>query len=136
MIRYELVIPGTPVAWQRTGGSGKRRFTQTKTKAQEELIAWTSASIIRAPIPGPLRVTIRAWWPSLKPDRKKNPRPAKRKDTQPDADNVGKLVLDGLQKGGAFHNDGQVAALHVFTWHAAQGDEPRTEIDIEQIEGE
>ena len=134
MIRYSLVIPGTPVAWQRTGGSGKRRFTQPKTRQQEELIAWHSAAVIRTPIVGPVRLTIRAFWPMKGKPRVRVPRPAVRKDTQSDADNIAKLVMDGLQKGGAYRNDGQVAALHVFTWHAAQGDEPRTEIDIERID--
>ena len=139
MIRYQIVVPGTPVAKGRPKFSNRGGFTKTytpkKTADFEQLVHFTAIQAGVTPIPGPLRVTIRAYWPSVKPDRKKNPRPTCRRIKRPDADNVAKSVLDGLE-GVAYSDDAAVCALHVFKWQAAQCDEPRTEIDIESIEGE
>lgn len=133
MIR--LTIPGKPVS-KRTGqisthGRYPRLIKNADTVQFENLVRLEAVSAGYQPLEGPLRVTIDAYWPSKGPPRK-TPRPREWKPTKPDSDNLSKSILDGLE-GVCFLNDAAVVDLRVRKWHAAQGEMPRTEIEIEEV---
>ena len=129
----KFTIPGKPVAKQsfRFTKSG-RKYKDAKVTNYENLVRFYADSVFGHPLEGPIEVTLVAYWPSKKPDRKKHPRPAELKTTKPDADNISKAVLDGLN-GIAFRDDAQIVRLAVEKWHAAQGDAPRVEVEIGSV---
>ena len=128
-----LTIPGKPVAKQSFKFTrGGRRYTEKHVTDYKTMVAYHGTQAFHRPFEGPLEVRILGYWPSRKPDRKKVPRPAERKATKPDADNLAKSVLDGLN-GIAFLDDAQVVRLVVETWHAAQGDPPRVEVEVGSV---
>lgn len=133
MIR--LTIPGTPVAKGRPRFVRKpfpRAVTPEQTVRFENLVKHEAIAAGFAPVDGPLRVTIDAFWPMRGQPRKTKPRRQEPKTTKPDGDNVAKAILDGLE-GVCFLNDAAVVDLRVRKWHAAQGEMPRTEIEIEAL---
>ena len=79
-------------------------------------------------------VVIRAYFPIPKSDRKatriKKEQNIIRPIIKPDLDNVGKVVLDGLN-GVAFKDDKQVVSLKVYKFYA---DEPYIHIVIQDVE--
>jgi Holliday junction resolvase RusA-like endonuclease len=129
----KFVIPGQPVAWQRPQRDRRsgRTFTALKTARFEDRVAWIASQSGLKQIHGPVMVTIRAFWEWPRSSwRKKEPRGVDLYDGGPDADNVAKAVLDGLR---GYFNDRQVAVLHVHKWRAAQGDQARTEVEVEGL---
>lgn len=48
----------------------------------------------------------------------------------PDCDNVAKGVLDGCTRVGLWKDDQKVSGLIVFTWYAAVGEEPHTDVNV------
>ncbi len=125
-----IVIPGKPVAKQSFKFTrGGRKYTEAKVTQYRSMVSHHGRKEFASPLNGPVEVTITGYWPSRKPDRKKQPRPAERKPTKPDCDNLAKSVLDGLN-GVAFVDDAQVVRLVVETWYAAQGDAPRVEVEV------
>lgn len=138
MIR--VYIPGEPVAQGRPRASrmGDRIIMRDPSKAR----AWKRAAAVHMlaamrkarakPLRGPLQATIRAFWPSIKPDRKRRPRRRTWRPKLPDADNVAKAVMDA-GNGILYGDDGQVVRLVVEKWHAAQGQLPRVEVEISEI---
>jgi len=120
-----VVVPGVPVAWARAGRGGAVTFTPArqrswKASAQAFML---QARARRPPFDGPLEVVIDAVWPRpakvparLGTDRR--PRPSR-----PDADNVGKQVLDAAI-GVLYADDALVVDLRVRKWVAAAGELP------------
>ncbi len=127
-------IPGVPVpkGRPRVFRRGGRPRTPKKTREYERIVAWSARSAGVRVLEGPLEVSILAVWPMTGKPRKRVPRPERWKATLPDADNVAKSILDGLN-GIAFRDDGQVARLVVETVHAAQGQEPHVEVTISHL---
>ena len=132
----KLTIPGKPIAKGRpkidSRGPFARAVTPQRTETYESKVAVLARQVFETPIDGPVVVDILAYWPMKGTKRKTVPRPAVRKCTNPDADNVAKAILDGLN-GIAFLDDAQVARLTVEKWHAAQGDPPRVEVEVREL---
>lgn len=131
-----VTIPGKPVAKGRPRAyrRGQRAavFTPEKTVAFENLVTMCAMSQFDdGPLSCALSVEIDAYWPMKGQPLKTSLRPRARKSTAPDADNVAKAVLDGLQ-GVVYADDSIVVELTVRKWYAAQGDSPRTEVTIRE----
>lgn len=117
MIR-SLFIPGEPVSKgrARVAPHGGRPYTPAKTRAYERQVGLVAmASGVRL-VEGPVGLDVVAIWPipaSWPKARREQalvvPEP---KASRPDADNVVKAVLDGLN-GVAWVDDAQVAQLRI-----------------------
>ena len=90
-------IPGPPVPWMRTGGSGKRRFSPKVQVAYQNLIKARAREVmqLRPPMMGPMFLTVRAYFE----DRRVR-----------DLDNVVKQVSDSLN-GIIWIDDSQVSEI-------------------------
>ena len=136
---HTFTVPGVPIAKARPRFSARsgfaRAYTPEKTVHYEALVALCAQQAGVTPLEGPVRIEVRAYWPMKGSPRKRTPRPVAWKVTKPDADNVLKAVLDGLE-GIAYANDGQVVDARVRTYHAAQGDQARLEVDIAPVGAE
>ena len=133
-----FTVWGVPVAkgrprFGRGPGGHVRTWTPEKTVAYEARVRAAAVEAMRgAPLlTGPLRASIRAYWPARKAPKSK-PRPATPKTTRPDADNVAKAVADALN-GTVYRDDAQVVALVAEKWHAATGEPARTEVVVEEL---
>jgi len=98
-VLLEMTVEGEPVAWQRTRGSGNRRFTPPKTRQWETTVGlfarrWRT---VREPHGGEVAVSLTF--------RRSNARRA-------DIDNLTKAVLDAMN-GIVYDDDAQVTALCV-----------------------
>lgn len=117
---------------------GGRSFVQSYSPAATVLAETSFAALAEkhappAPFTGPLAVTITFDMPELAswPEWKRTVGPWHH-ESKPDLDNLGKLVLDALQKSGLWwRDDAQVARL---TMAKAYGPRPGTLVTIEQLE--
>ena len=142
MKSIEFVVPGPPVYNQRHRSAvrGNRSIqydpvANVKAKAHIKTVALAHLNgNTTVPFPdGPLSVMILAYFPLPKSyHRKRTPRPARPHDKRPDADNVAKIYLDALN-GVVWHDDSQIASLQVLKIRCAQGDIPRTEIQVRDL---
>ena len=127
-----FTIPGPPVAKARPRAAvvqGRARmWTPQKSARFEDRVALMAAMEGLGKLDGPVMITIRAFWEWPRSSwRKKEPRGVDLYAGGPDADNVAKAVLDGLR---GYFNDRQVAVLHVHKWRCAQGEQARTEVEV------
>src|SRR5690242_11743079 len=85
MTAVEIFIPGKPTGKGRPRFGKGQVFTPERTRKKEREIAQLAqiAMIGRQPFLGAVKMTVRAWVPGSRTAR-------------PDADNVGKLILDAL----------------------------------------
>ncbi len=109
-----FTIPGEPVAFARSGGNGKIRFTP---KRQRDFMALAKLAAAKAmagapPMSGPLRMAIRASYIVPSSWTKKRRDAARWRTARPDADNVAKLVADAINSI-VYEDDAQIAALEV-----------------------
>ena len=138
MSRLHLTIPGKPYAWQRTGGSGRNRFTKPKGVAFKALVAQlVAASGWRGPaVASPCDLQVLAVYarPKARPpcapvDLWKRgiriPRPG-----QQDGDNVQKACMDALQRCGVLDDDRFVTSWGGSKVYAAVGEEAHTEVSL------
>lgn len=134
MERYLIVIPGKPVAWSRTGGRGKTRFKRPDQRAFVE-VAIAAAQRAGVPFLGDrtLKVVIWVFFPPKNPPRKKVPRPMTWYPLGKDWDNLAKMIGDALQ-GVIWANDSRIAVGGCLKVQAAQGDPPRTVVEITPID--
>ena len=123
-------ISGDPVACPRP------RVTKTgRTYYPARYDAWRRAAAleVRAQLAGadPLRGPVVLEVVIVHPRPKRAPRGLKAwwgpgrvvKATRPDIDNGAKAVLDALDAGGLLSDDGQVVALTVCEWYAAEDED-------------
>jgi Holliday junction resolvase RusA-like endonuclease len=107
-------IPSDPVAFARSGGNGKVRFTPKRQRDFMALVRLAAHKAMdgAAPIAGPVELAIRATYlvPSSWP--KKRAAAAKWRTSKPDADNLAKIVADAMNAI-VFADDAQVASLIV-----------------------
>lgn len=83
---------------------------------------------------GPVSVVIRAFHPCPKSDyRKRTPAPLRWRAKRPDAENVAKACLDAAT-GVLWMDDAQVARLVVEQFTAAQGEAPRVEMEVRDLD--
>ena len=109
-----FVIPGEPVAFARSGGNGKVRYTP---KRQRDFMALVKLAALKAmdgasPMAGPVAMTIRATYLIPKSWPRKRAANARWRMSKPDADNIAKLVADSCNEI-VFEDDAQVAELTV-----------------------
>lgn len=107
-----LTIPGRPPTYRRARSNGARRYHDKATTAERARIA---AAIVGAePCPaGPLLVEVVAIWPAPKSTPRRDLPVWAWRAMDPDADNVAKAILDGLQAAGWLSDDNRVARLSV-----------------------
>jgi Holliday junction resolvase RusA-like endonuclease len=128
-----LLIPGQPFAKQRprfSRASG-RAYTPGETVKFERVVQQLAAIRIPQPLEGPLAVSIYATFvPPASWSKRKVEVTLHRPHTQrPDLDNIGKAILDGLNRI-AWADDAQVADLHV---RKVWGITPQTVVIIRKI---
>jgi Holliday junction resolvase RusA-like endonuclease len=112
MIAFQ--IPGEPVAFARSGGNGKIRFTPKRQRDFMALVKLAAASAMDGapPIEGPVEMVLRANYtvPTSWPKKRRDA--AHWRTSKPDADNIAKLVADAINEI-VFRDDAQIAALTV-----------------------
>lgn len=114
-----------------------RAFTPAATQLAETTFSSLAAEHAPpSPLQGPLAVTLRFDMPPLSgwPAWQRDPEVVARMhhDKKPDLDNLAKLVLDALQRSGAWwRDDAQVARLTASKGYALS---PGTTVTIEQLE--
>jgi Holliday junction resolvase RusA-like endonuclease len=107
-------VPGEPIAFARSGGNGKIRFTP---KRQRDFMALVQLAAYKAmdrqpPLTGPIELRIRAVYRVPTSWPKKRAAGAHWRTSKPDADNIAKIVSDACNEI-LFGDDAQVASLIV-----------------------
>jgi Holliday junction resolvase RusA-like endonuclease len=145
MMRF--VVPGEPKAKGRqrfsVADGRPRAFTPERTVRYENLVAlFASEAAPSSAFDGCIRLTLDCYFtrPKKYTERYKDgtlKNGAVERDmrhtSKPDADNVAKSVLDGMNQAGNFwRDDSQVSTLIVRKWYADIGDGPRVEVTVEE----
>lgn len=107
-----LTIPGRPPTYRRARSNGARRYHDKATTADRARIAAALVGVEPCP-DGPLIVEVIAIWPAPKSTPKRDLPVWAWRAMDPDADNVAKAILDGLQACGWLSDDNRVARLSV-----------------------
>lgn len=126
--------------WLRSGKRGPqpipRVYTRSEYRGHEDRLAdllaaaWGEAGHSSA-LDEPCSVSIVAWFPRPRSrTRKTLPNPRYPHTVRPDGDNVGKAVLDAMQKAGMLHDDSRVFALRVVKWVCSADCSPRIEVTL------
>ncbi len=124
-----FTVPGTPEPMRRARVGRGRHYTDSKTVAYKNRIALCARQAGVELLEGPVKMCLVCYWPSIKPDRKRNPRPMDWMEQRPDADNILKVFMDALQ-GIAFIDDAQVVKPEPVKLRSEQGEEPRVIVGI------
>lgn len=137
-MRVDFIVKGEAVGKARPRVCGGHAFTPEKTKLYEAQVGWEYARAAKNQravgfLTPPLSVTITAYHePPRSWSKKKRAEAAGRAWCGlPDADNICKSILDGLQ-GVAFQNDSEVAEVVVRKRYAGEGEAARAEITVEE----
>lgn len=147
MIR--VVIPGLPVAQGRPRlavvGGHARAYSPAKATSwrgsaqvhmQRALSECVNPWATPAFPPGvPLRVSIEAVWPQPASAPKRDRALRRYRPSRPDADNVGKAVLDA-GNGILWHDDAQVAVLQVVKVTGTHGEAPHVTVTVSAFDSE
>lgn len=114
MIEVELPYPPSiNHYWRRVG---PRILISRGGRAFRRAVCSILAARGVRPLEGPLEVTIELF----PPDRRRR-----------DADNAQKALLDALEHGGAFHDDGQI--VHLDTWKRRRVPGGKTLVRIQRL---
>ena len=132
-----FTVPGTPQGKARPRfarrGAYVATYTPDKTAAYEQEIRMAYiAEHGRAVLRGPVTALIRAYFavPKSLSKRARAALEGKPMPHKPDADNLAKVVLDALNNGVAFSDDGCVSSLWVEKLYTFDAAEPRIEITL------
>lgn len=119
--------------------AGKRVYVQNYTPSDHPVNAFKRAVRSAAkeayhgsPLTGPVAVNLTLVFP--RPDRlrwKKRPMPSVYHTGRPDAENVGKAVLDALTKH-LYKDDAQVCSLTIQKWVASGDESPHIRVTIHE----
>lgn len=133
-----FTVPGPPMGKQRPRvyrvGDKSRAVTPQKTVSYENLVKWYySSEAGEKRLEGEIEACIKAMYPIPKSMSKKNRQlieedklhPTKK----PDADNIGKIILDSIN-GLAYHDDSQVVRLVIEKYYS---EFPRVEVALREI---
>jgi len=141
MIR--IILPGEPHAQGRPRFRNMGKFVATydppesrnwKATAQQHFVTAMREAAEAGPLLGPVEVTIRAVFTCPKTDyRKNNPRGQRPHAKRPDAENVAKAVLDA-GTGVLYADDSQVSSLRIEKVIGAQGEAPRVEVTVRELQ--
>lgn len=120
------VVNSIPVKRRPRFANG-RAYVDAKTKADEAAVRAAYAGPKHS---GPVAVRIDVYdaLPKSRPKRVE----AEPNTAKPDADNVAKAVLDGLN-GVAWEDDAQVVSLMVIKHHRTRREQPQTFFTVEEI---
>ena len=136
MKSFTLQIPGPPVAQPRHRISTRGGFAKTYLPSDHPVHAFKQAIALQAAgyvvFAGPVEVSIVAWFPmpSSWTKKKRREHEGRYHIQKPDADNVGKAVLDALSE--HWSDDCQVAILTVQKrWWSGTG---LTQISVREIQ--
>ena len=133
--KINLTINGRPQGKARPRLGKGRIYTPQQTLDYEALVAWTYKNKYNVDTMGtdaPLKMNIKAYFKIPKHES----RPIKEylKDKhyphKPDADNIAKIIMDGLNQI-AYLDDNQIVSLNVEKWYTDE--EERVEVEIEEI---
>lgn len=138
-----FTIPGEPVAQGRGRavrvGAGVRVIDPGKSRswkgaAQVHMLeALERAGLMPGFFVGPVELRVVAVWRCPKGrERKTSPAPRAWKASRPDCDNVAKCLMDAANAI-LFADDAQVVRLIVEKHVAAQGEEPRVEVQVRNV---
>jgi Holliday junction resolvase RusA-like endonuclease len=107
-------VPGSPVAFARSGGNGTIRFTPKRQRDFMALVRLAAAKAMDGgpPMAGPVAMTVKATYLVPKSWPKKRVAAARWRTAKPDADNLAKLVADSINEI-VYVDDAQVAELVV-----------------------
>jgi len=110
-----IEIPGRPPTYRRARSNGARRFHDKATTLDRARIAAQAVGTVDCPNgpAGPISVEIVAIWPAPKSTPKRLLPVWSWRPMDPDADNVAKAILDGLQACGWLSDDNRVASISV-----------------------
>jgi len=103
---HPCILPTATAQTRRFSKSGRNYLPESTRQAAAFWQAIMEQHRPAVPITGAVRVAISLLWPS------KNGTTAP-KATRPDCDNLSKLILDGMTKARYWHDDAQVADLHI-----------------------
>ena len=129
-----IVIPGKPFAKQRPRATRQGHvFTPKETVRFEQAVAAIAAETLSAPLVGPVRVTIQAFFePPASWPRKRRLRMRGQPHVQrPYLDNIVKAITAGLNRI-AYADDGQIAVVMA---RKLWGAEAKTTVQIEPLCG-
>ena len=117
-----LWLPGRPVPWARTGGSGSRRFLRPEYRQ------WSGDAGIAArfqhsgsPIDDRVAVALRVFPNGISVGITALPERIRPVGIRGDLDNYAKSALDTLQRSGVLKDDRLVEALEVVFVHRPGG---------------
>ena len=136
-MRIEFTIHGKPQAKGRPRfarmGNFVKTYTPKDSATYENLVRTEFVQVFNgAPLSGPIRLDMKAYFPMPKSMRKADREQARFEQLpltkKPDIDNLVKSVLDGLNTV-AFEDDKQVYAITCSKWYSLQ---PRTEVTVIQ----
>lgn len=140
-----FTVPGPPHGKGRprasTRGGHVRMYTDKRTAAYEQRVAWAAAEALgdQPPITGPVSVSVIAYRQRpKKPGPKHECRGGVRWDgtgyrlctSKPDIDNLMKSILDGINFAGVWGDDVQVAECHAMKLWCRADEQPRTEVKV------
>ena len=147
-IDIRFTIPGPPVAKGRpkvysrkkkNGQTFTRATTPKKTETYEAIVASAAAHAfedVPYTVAHPVRVELLIVLQRPKRlKRRKDPDGLMPAPVRPDADNVAKAVLDGMEHGGAWTNDCVVTDLHVRKCYSERTGKARVEVRVTNDRG-
>ena len=130
----KIVIPikPEPKGRPRFSRSG-HAYTPQKTKQYEDYVRILARRAVIRPMEGGIYITIHFYLPIPKSWSKRDKQLAKDKAIRPavtpDIDNLAKAILDGLN-GIVYADDKQIVDMTLRKFY---GEEPRTEIELEEL---
>lgn len=124
--KIDLIIDGEPQgkARPRFVKATGHTYTPQKTKDYEKAVAWAYKAAGGEMFSGAVRLVIGAYFKIPKRGVQGLLKPLKK----PDADNITKIILDGLN-GIAYKDDKQVVSLTICKYYG----EPRVEVSVEEL---
>ena len=133
-IRFELETE--PVAKSRPRLGDNRVYTPSKTRRFENTVAVEyQKQFGNIKFEGPVKLVMFLGYepPKSLSKKKRQEMIGKLRDKKPDIDNLEKSIMDGLQKGGAFNDDSQVAIAYSIKYYAARYS---IRVELEEISAE
>lgn len=136
-LETSFIVPGNPMGKQRPKFTHKGKisiaYTPEKTRKYEEKVKIEYNKVNRGTFfEGPLSIDIHGVFSIPKSVSKKKHQEliGQPHDKKPDSDNMGKIILDPLNKL-AFNDDGQVSKLNI---DKVYGENPRVEVRIREMQ--
>lgn len=134
-----FTVPFAPVAKGRARsvympGKGVRHYTPKQTAAWEQTVAMYARQAFRAPLDGPVKISlgfylpIPASWPAWKRDMALSGEIVP--TTKPDLDNLEKAIKDGCN-GIAWRDDAQVVSASKWKFYS---DAPRVAVVVDPMQ--